>query len=407
MDDVVSAGIKFEVLGPLRAWRDGAALPLGPVQQRVVLAVLLLHTNRPIGRQQIIDAVWGPAHPTHAVNLLQRHVSALRRVLEPQRSARAASDRVVWTDGGYLFTVSAGGLDLEQFDSSVSLARAARVAGDLPKAAAALHSALQLWRGPACDGLISPFLDAQREQLAERRISALEERIDLDLALGNHLDVIAELRALVAEYPLRERLRGLLMSALYRSGRQADALAAYQDARRQLRDEVGVAPARAAAAAAAADPGRRPRPGSAAAVRPDHGESHKGKSRQQIPMPAQLPRDLSTFVGRDCELSRLNSLLSAKDAHSEGAIVTATTRNGRRWQDHTGGALGAPNSRPISRWASLLEPPRARSGRAAAGPGRGAADRAGGLRGARRADPGGPGGPRRALPQPARPASGC
>src|SRR3954469_14973588 len=160
MDDVVSAGIKFEVLGPLRAWRDGAALPLGPVQQRVVLAVLLLHTNRPIGRQQIIDAVWGPAHPTHAVNLLQRHVSALRRVLEPQRSARAASDRVVWTDGGYLFTVSAGSLDLEQFDSSVSMARAARVAGDLPKAAAALHSALQLWRGPACDGLISPFLDA-------------------------------------------------------------------------------------------------------------------------------------------------------------------------------------------------------------------------------------------------------
>ncbi|MDQ1740347.1 MAG: hypothetical protein QOE53_1999, partial [Pseudonocardiales bacterium] len=195
MVDVRSAGIKFEVLGPLRAWRDGAALTLGPVQQRVVLAVLLLHTNRPIGRQQIIDAVWGAAHPTHAVNLLQRHVSALRRVLEPQRSARAASDRVVWTDGGYLFTVSTGSLDLEQFDSSVSMARAARVAGDLPKAAAALHSALELWHGPACDGLISPFLDAQREQLAERRISALEERIDLDLALGNQLDVIAELRA--------------------------------------------------------------------------------------------------------------------------------------------------------------------------------------------------------------------
>ncbi|MBV9821280.1 MAG: tetratricopeptide repeat protein [Actinobacteria bacterium] len=288
----------------------------------MVLAVLLLHTNRPIGRQQIIDAVWGPAHPTHAVNLLQRHVSALRRVLEPQRSARAASDRVVWTDGGYLFTVSAGGLDLEQFDSSVSLARAARMAGDLPKAAAALHSALQLWRGPACDGLISPFLDAQREQLAERRISALEERIDLDLALGNHLDVIAELRALVAEYPLRERLRWLLMAALYRSGRQADALAAYQDARRQLRDEVGVAPAaalqRLQQQILAADPELAP-PVSSGPIT----VSSQRKSRQQIPMPAQLPRDLSNFVGRDCELSLLNSLLSAKDDQSKGAGVTA------------------------------------------------------------------------------------
>lgn len=322
MEDVQSAGIKFEVLGPLRAWRDGAALPLGPVQQRVVLAVLLLHTNRPIGRQQIIDAVWGTAHPTHAVNLLQRHVSSLRRVLEPQRSARAASDRVVWTDGGYLFTVASGNLDLEQFDSSVSLARAARVAGDLPKAAAALHSALELWRGPACDGLISPYLDAQREQLAERRISALEERIDLDLALGNHLDVIAELRALVADYPLRERLRGLLMSALYRSGRQADALAAYQDARRQLRDEVGVAPAaplqRLQQQILAADPDLAP-PMPSGPITVSTGSS---PAREHIPMPAQLPRDLSTFVGRDSELHQLNLLIN-DGVDSEGPVVTA------------------------------------------------------------------------------------
>lgn len=321
MEDVQSAGIKFEVLGPLRAWRDGAALTLGPVQQRVVLAVLLLHTNRPIGRQQIIDAVWGTAHPTHAVNLLQRHVSSLRRVLEPQRSARAASDRVVWTDGGYLFTVASGNLDLEQFDSSVSLARAARVAGDLPKAAAALHSALQLWRGPACDGLFSPYLDAQREQLAERRISALEERIDLDLALGNHLDVIAELRALVADYPLRERLRGLLMSALYRSGRQADALAAYQDARRQLRDEVGVAPAaplqRLQQQILAADPDLAP----PAPSRPIT-VSTSTPVREHIPMPAQLPRDLSTFVGRHSELRQLNSLIN-EGKSPEGPAVTA------------------------------------------------------------------------------------
>src|SRR5437773_566750 len=158
--------VRLEVLGPLQAWRGDALLSLGPVQQRVILAVLTVHANRPVGREQLIDAVWGEAAPAYAVNLVQKHVSGLRRVLEPVRSARAPSRLLTWTDSGYLLSVPAGGLDLEVFDREVGRARAARAEGDLRVAAQALRTALQLWRGPAFDGLASPLLDAERDRLA-------------------------------------------------------------------------------------------------------------------------------------------------------------------------------------------------------------------------------------------------
>src|SRR5690348_12692562 len=203
--------LRFQVLGPLRAWRGGVALHLGPVQQRVVLAVLRMQQNRPIGRQQMINAVWGEAEPGRAANLLQRHVSGLRRVLEPGRLARAAPGQLAWTDAGYLLTVPPGCLDVEIFDREVDRARRARADGDLPAAADGLRSALALWRGPACEGLTSPFLDAQRDRLDERLIGIVEERIELDLAIGDHTDFITELRQLITEHPLRERLHELLM----------------------------------------------------------------------------------------------------------------------------------------------------------------------------------------------------
>jgi DNA-binding SARP family transcriptional activator len=240
---VSDPGLRFQVLGPLRAWRADATLQLGPVQQRVVLAVLLMLQNRPIGRQQMISAVWGDAEPRYATNLLHRHVSGLRRVLEPDRPARTAPGQLTWTEAGYLLTVPAGSVDLEIFDRDVDRARRARTDGDLPVAAAGLRSALALWRGPACEGLTSPFLDAQRDRLGERLIGIVEERVELDLAIGDHADVIPELRQLITEHPLRERLHGLLMLSLYRSGRRADALAAFQDARVLLREELGVDPA--------------------------------------------------------------------------------------------------------------------------------------------------------------------
>jgi DNA-binding SARP family transcriptional activator len=208
MNDSGVPALRCGVLGPFRVWRHGIAVDLGPVQQRVVLAVLALQAGRPVGRQQMIDAVWGEAQPRNAVNLVQRHVSGLRRALEPDRPGRTPSDLLTWTEAGYLLALPPGALDLDLFVRELARARTARAAGQLQEAAAALHAALELWRGPVCDGLSSPFLDAQADRLAESRVSALEDRIELDLMIGGQGDLIAELRDLVAEHPLRERLRG-------------------------------------------------------------------------------------------------------------------------------------------------------------------------------------------------------
>src|SRR5215469_13018448 len=180
MNDPREPALRFGVLGPLRVWRGDNVVNLGPVQQRVVLAVLCLQAGRPVGREQMINAVWGEALPTHAVNLIQRHVSGLRRALGLDRHSGAASCRLVWTDAGYLLTLPAGALDLELFDTELARARAARAAGQVAEAARMLHAALELWRGPLCDGLSSPFLDAQRDRLrSEEHTSELQSRRDL------------------------------------------------------------------------------------------------------------------------------------------------------------------------------------------------------------------------------------
>src|SRR5205823_8736597 len=157
MEDQGTRAVRFEVLGPLRAVRAGITLDLGPLHQRAVLAVLLLHANRPAGRQQLIDAVWGDAPPSRAVNLLQRHVSALRRVLQPDRAA-GTSGLLSWTDAGYVLEVAGQDLDLMVFDQATAQARAARADGHPEAAAEALHFALGLWRGAAFDGVVTPYL---------------------------------------------------------------------------------------------------------------------------------------------------------------------------------------------------------------------------------------------------------
>jgi DNA-binding SARP family transcriptional activator len=356
---------RFGVLGPLRAWRGDGEVDLGPVQQRVVLAVLLLQAGHPISRQRLISAVWGDAPPARSVNLVQRHVSRLRRVLGTGEDGLDAPFRLVWTDAGYLLTVPAGAVDLSVFQDELGRARAARAAGDLREAAAALHAALRLWRGPVCDGLSSPLLDAQRDRLAETRISVIEERADLDLALGQHADLIAELRDLLADHPLRERLHGLLMLALYRAGRQADALAAYLDARRLLREDLGVEPAEplqrlhqqilAADPKLAPDPSLAADPGPAAATGPSprrdaaprdgardgaaardgaradpgaredtaprDGGREDPEPRPSRPLPAQLPHRIPDFTGRDAELDRLDAMVTRDDPGADIVIA--------------------------------------------------------------------------------------
>ena len=319
MNDSDVPVLRVGVLGPLRVWRHETEVDLGPVQQRVVLAVLALHAGRPVGRQQMINAVWGDTPPRNAVNLVQRHVSGLRRALEPDRPSRAPSSLLTWTDAGHLLTLPTGALDLDEFDCEVGRARADRAAGQLREAADALHSALRLWRGPVCDGLSSPFLDAQADRLAESRVSVLEERIELDLMIGDHADVIAELRDLVAEHPLRERLRGLLMLALYRAGRQADALTAFRDARRHLQDELGIEPSaplqKLHQQILTADPAL------IAAVSAETRTDAGTKISPGRPVPAQLPHHIPDFTGRDAELDWLDALLDQDGGDAKNAVM--------------------------------------------------------------------------------------
>ncbi len=320
MDDQSGPVPRFEVLGPLRAWRGENPVDLGPLQQRVVLVVLLLQAGRPIAREQVISAVWGTDPPARAVNLVQRHVSGLRRALGPCGPGAEWPIRLIWTDAGYQLTLPGGALDLGVFESELSRSRAARDAGDLRGAAEALHAALALWRGPFCHGLSSPLLDAQRDRLAESYISVIEERVGLDLALGRHGDVVAELRGLVAEHPLRERLHGLLMLALYRAGRQADALATFRDARRLLQEELGVEPAaplqRLHQQILSADPEL----GQIPAEITIGGSAERAYHR---PVPAQLPHSIPDFSGREAELSTLNALLPDEQGAAAGPVVIA------------------------------------------------------------------------------------
>ena len=319
MNEPSVSALRFGVLGSLRVWRGQTVVDLGPLQQRVVFAVLSMQAGRPVSMQQMINAVWGEATPTHAVNLVQRHVSGLRRALEPNRPGHAPSAVLVWSNAGYLLTLPADAVDLDIFETELGRARAARAAGNPPAAAEALHAALKLWRGPLCDGLSSPFLDAQRDRLAESRISAIEDRVELDLAIGDRPDVIAELRDLVAEHPLRERLHGLLMLALYRAGRQADALAVFRDVRRVLSEELGIEPA-----APLQQLHQQILAGdleSAATAPVKVTADPSAKTHLPRPVPAQLPHRVLDFTGRGAELDQLDELLSRDRGDAVTAVV--------------------------------------------------------------------------------------
>ncbi|GLY91048.1 BTAD domain-containing putative transcriptional regulator [Actinoallomurus iriomotensis] len=235
----LAAPVRFEILGPLRAWRADTELDLGPGKQRAVLAVLLLNANRPTPTARIVDAVWGDEPPENGVNVVQKYVAGLRRILEPGRSPRAPGQLLTLTEAGYTLVVPPGRLDAEVFTDHVTRAR---TAGRTADAAGYLRGALALWRGEPLAGLRGPYFDAARERLAEDRAAAVEERARIELDLGEHARLVPELSRLVAEFPVREELRYLLILALYRCGRQAEALAAYQSAREFLAEEFGVEP---------------------------------------------------------------------------------------------------------------------------------------------------------------------
>src|SRR4051812_26127373 len=236
----------FRILGPLEASDEGQVLALGGTKQRAVLALLLLHPNERLSAERLIDELWGEHAPPAAAKSLQMHVGRLRRALGAAGPDVTSRDSLLQTlPGGYRIRLKPGELDLERFERCAADGRRALAAGDPHTAARRLSAALAEWRGPALADLSGePFAQLEIARLQELRLGAIEDHVEARLAVGEHAELVAELERLVAEEPFRERPRGQLMLALYRSGRQAEALAAYRDARTVLVDELGLEPGR-------------------------------------------------------------------------------------------------------------------------------------------------------------------
>jgi DNA-binding SARP family transcriptional activator len=228
--------VEFRILGPLEVRTDAGAVMLGGPKPRAVLAVLLLHANRPVSGEQLALALWGEEAPAGASKTVQVHVSRLRKAL-------GDSDALVTTASGYELRVAPDQLDAHRFEQRLGEGRAELAAGRPSEAAAILEDALAIWRGRPLDDLsYEPFAQREIARLEDLRVAAYEQLVEAKLALGRHAEVVGQLETLIDAYPYRERLRAQLMLALYRCDRQADALQVYQDARKQLVDELGIEP---------------------------------------------------------------------------------------------------------------------------------------------------------------------
>jgi DNA-binding SARP family transcriptional activator len=231
--------IEFRILGPLELSADGRVLPLGSPKQRALLGLLLVHTNETLSRDRLIEELWAETPPATVESALHVYLSRLRRLLD----SAGAGGALVREGYGYRLRVEPEELDANRFDRLAGDGSEALAAGRAELAADYLRQALALWRGPALADLQSErFAISAGARLEEERVSALEQRLEADLTLGRHRQLISELETLVAEHPYRERLRAQLMLALYRAGRQAEALGAYREARRTLTDELGLEP---------------------------------------------------------------------------------------------------------------------------------------------------------------------
>ncbi|WP_435975227.1 BTAD domain-containing putative transcriptional regulator [Streptomyces sp. Qhu_M48] len=287
------------MLGPVRAWRDGEPVPTGSPQQRALLAALLLRGGRTATAAELIDALWGEDPPSQALAAVRTYASRLRKALGPQV--------LVSESGGYALRTSTAALDLTAARERAAEGEKLRAAGDRAAARDRLAEALDLWDGEVLASLPGPYAETQRARLEEWRLTLLETRLDIDLEIGAHAEAVSELTALTAAHPLRERLRELLMLALYRSGRQAEALAVYADTRRLLADELGVDPtpelSRLQQRILRAD---------AELARP---VEEAAPTAAPLARPAQLPATVPDFTGRAAFVRELSSRLATADGH--------------------------------------------------------------------------------------------
>jgi DNA-binding SARP family transcriptional activator len=292
----MASGFSFAVLGPVRAWRDGEEVDPGSPQLRAVLAVLLLRAGSYVSAEELVDALWSDDPPKSAIGTIRTYVHRLRRMLGGEELLRSSGS-------GYVLAPPGDGLDVSRFKRLAEQAGRARAEGDVASAAKHLGDALALWDGTPLAGIAGRFAETQRALLEETRLSAVEDHVEDNLALGKHAAVIPDLAALAGEYPYRERLRELLMLALYRAGRQAEALAVFDEVRQLFGTELGIDPGPNLRdlhlRILNADPDLMAMP---AATAPDASSAESADVRVPQAPPAQLPRDLPTFTGRSADL---------------------------------------------------------------------------------------------------------
>jgi phosphoglycerate dehydrogenase-like enzyme/DNA-binding SARP family transcriptional activator/Tfp pilus assembly protein PilF len=359
--------LRVGVLGPVTVWRDGHEVMAGQPRQLAVLGLLASRANRVVSRGELVDAVWGDQSPASVDSGIYTYVAGLRRVLEPDRPRRAPDKSrrtpgqvLVSSGGGYLLRLGPLGLDAAEFEDCLSRSRELRAASDLRGAARVVDEALALWRGQPFAGVPGPFAEAERLRLIELHTTAAEERAELMLAQGQPAAAVPELTTLVTDNPLRERARGLLMIALYRCGRQAEALRVFHDARERLAEDLGIDPgielakvhqrvlsmdpaldmiaqdsanAPVSLSVVGTGPATVPRP---SPPEPEPGPSPAAVTAEPAPCPAQLPPEPGGFVGRTAELDWLHALLpGAPPEHgrvpqaSSIALVTGTAGVGK------------------------------------------------------------------------------
>ena len=299
----------FSILGPLEVRFEGDVVAVGGRRQRALLVLLLLRANDVVSVDALVEGLWGESQPKTAAHSLQVFVSDLRKALR----AVGEEGRIVTQSPGYRIEVRPGELDLERFEQLAEEGRVALAAGEPAAAAELLREGLALWRGePLADFAYEPFAQATVARLEELRLSVLEDRVAADLALGRHAELVGELEQLVSQHPFRERLSAHLVLALYRAGRQSEALAAYQATRKLLLDQLGIDPMpelqELERAILVQDPSLD------LAARPE-----------QVSVPSEassLPRPPTPLIGRERELAELEQLVGAE------RLVTVTGPGG-------------------------------------------------------------------------------
>ena len=334
--------VQLELLGPLEARRGESLVSVGGLKPRTLLAVLGLDARRVVSVDRIVECLWPGEPPDTAAHAVQVYVSQLRKALGTEVIARRAP--------GYVLELDPGRVDVNRFARLADEGRQSLAAGDAAGAATALREALALWRGPAlADFTYEPFAQTEIARLDELRLVALEERIAADLALGRHVELVAELEALVDSQPLRERPRAQHMLALYRSGRQADALAAYRAARDTLVEELGV------------EPGPRLKELEAAILRQDESLLPD----LEAPVPAMQFRRLATILF--CDVVESMALADTLDPEALGQVLrryfdtvsAALTRHGGTVEKFAGDAVMAAFGIPVSHEDDALRAARA------------------------------------------------